>query len=70
MDKTNKRFLITFLSITAVMLIIMATVAVLVPKQHIVLILISEIGLAIIWTIISAVYIRSFIHKLKQDDAQ
>lgn len=64
MDKREKRFLVSTVTLSVVILVIMTIVAILIPKKHFVMILVTEIVLAVVWTILSACNIVLYIkHK-------
>lgn len=61
MDKREKRFLVSTVTLSVVILVIMTIVAILIPKKHFVMILVTEIVLAVVWTILSACNIVLYI---------
>lgn len=64
MEKQEKKFLISTVTLTVIVLIIMTVVAILVPKKYFVQILVTEIAFAVVWTILSVCNIVSYVkHK-------
>lgn len=63
MEKQEKKFLVSTVVLTVIVLVIMTMVAILVPKKHFALILVAEIALAVVWTIVSACNIAAYVKR-------